>query len=119
MKKEKYLKLLDELILILENKHLDFHFQKSREEIESLKKDILSQFSLEDDYDFYYLSNYLIKHTVGNYDEHTSLQMNQNLQEELPLEIKIVNNKVYVINCSTSINDLKFHELTAINIKKK
>ncbi len=115
MEKQKYIKLLDELILILENKHLDFYFQKSKEEIEKLKKDILNQYPLEDDYDFYYLANYLIKHIVGNYDEHTSLQINQNLQEELPLEIKIFNNEVYVINCPTSINDLKFHKLTAIN----
>ena len=100
------------LIQLLGEKHLDFYFVKNKEDVDSLIEETLNRFNLEDDYDFYYVSNYLIKKIIGDYDEHTEVLMKR---KRLPMKVKMYDGKLYIIRGCDEIEPYKFKEITAIN----
>ena len=108
-----YREMLEKLLDELGAKHIDFYFEKSKEDVEILLEKTLKKFKLENDYDFFYVSTYLIKHIIGNFDEHTGVYIDN--QDRLPLTLKIFNNKIYMVDCHSDLRDYKFKEITAIN----
>ena len=105
---------LYQLIKMLSERHLDFFYDKSKEEIDLLIENSLQKFKLENDYDFLYISNYLIKHIIGDIDDHTKVT---NPDETLfyPLKLKFINNELFIIDCPDNMQEHKYKKIEKIN----
>ena len=57
---------LNKILEIIEKNHINFYFNHSKEELDVFKKEALSKFRLEDDYDVLYVVNYIIKQMMND-----------------------------------------------------
>ena len=86
-----------------------FHTKKeSKQKIESqLVKDKYNQ------YDLCYIMNSLIKFMLSKYDSHTRILFRD--ERYLPIELKIEDNEVYIINVPSKFNKFKAWKVLEIN----
>ena len=82
-----------------ESMHLDFYFLHSKKELNNFINTFLKNNKINDDYDFFYFMNCIIKYMSGHIDAHTRLIMSNN-NNAYPLSIQSINNKLYVTRCS-------------------
>ena len=61
-----------------ESMHLDFYFLHSKNELKDFINTFLKLHKINDDYDFYYFMNCIIKYMGGHIDAHTRLIMSDN-----------------------------------------
>ena len=106
---------LNEILKIIEERHINFYFNHSKEELENFKKEALAKFKLEDNYDVLYVSNYLIKRMMNENDSHTIVRYNDEISDILGLVFRIINNKVYIYKCIDEINNYLYDEVLEIN----
>lgn len=100
-----------------ESMHLDFYFTHSKDELSGFIEEFKKNHTINDDYDFYYFMNCLIKYMSGNMDAHTNIIMNDN--KTYPLSIQFINNKLYITKCSNEkCNYSELLEINKININK-
>lgn len=95
-----------------ESMHLDFYFLHSKNELKDFINTFLKLHKINDDYDFYYFMNCIIKYMGGHIDAHTRLIMSDN-DNAYPLSIQATNNKLYVTKCSNE--KYSYSELLEIN----
>ncbi len=95
-----------------ESIHLDFYFLHSKKELNNFINTFLKNNKINDDYDFYYFMNCIIKYMSGHIDAHTRLIMSNN-NNAYPLSIQSINNKLYVTRCSEE--KYSYSELLEIN----
>ena len=95
-----------------ESMHLDFYFLHSKNELKDFINTFLKLHKINDDYDFYYFMNCIIKYMGGHIDAHTRLIMSDN-DNAYPLSIQAINNKLYVTKCSNE--KYSYSELLEIN----
>lgn len=95
-----------------ESMHLDFYFLHSKNELKDFINTFLKLHKINDDYDFYYFMNCIIKYMGGHIDVHTRLIMSDN-DNAYPLSIQAINNKLYVTKCSNE--KYSYSELLEIN----
>lgn len=95
-----------------ESMHLDFYFLHSKKELNNFINTFLKNNKINDDYDFFYFMNCIIKYMSGNIDAHTRLIMSNN-NNAYPLSIQSINNKLYVTRCSEE--KYSYSELLEIN----
>ena len=107
---------LNKIFEIIERNHINFYFNHSKEEFEEFKREALSKFKLEDDYDVLYVSNYLIKKMMNENDSHTIIRyFDDKENHKFGVRFRIINNKVYIFDCSNSINEYKYSEVLELN----
>lgn len=92
--------------------HPGFYFFHTKKELEQkiesqLVKDKYNQ------YDLCYIMNSLIKFMLSKYDSHTKVLFSEG--RYLPIELKIVDNEVYIINVSSKFNKFKTWKVLEIN----
>ena len=95
-----------------ESIHLDFYFLHSKKELNNFINTFLKNNKINDDYDFFYFMNCIIKYMSGHIDAHTRLIMSNN-NNAYPLSIQSINNKLYVTRCSEE--KYSYSELLEIN----
>ena len=95
-----------------ESMHLDFYFLHSKKELNNFINTFLKNSKINDDYDFFYFMNCIIKYMSGHIDAHTRLIMSNN-NNAYPLSIQSINNKLYVTRCSEE--KYSYSELLEIN----
>lgn len=95
-----------------ESMHLDFYFLHSKKELNNFINTFLKNNKINDDYDFFYFMNCIIKYMSGHIDAHTRLIMSNN-NNAYPLSIQYINNKLYVTRCSEE--KYSYSELLEIN----
>lgn len=103
-----------EFIELLEEKHLDLYFNISKFELNNFVKELLLNYSINNDYDFYYILNVIIKKIFGRYDSHTRILCKQS-NFILPIRFKLIDGKAYVVKSDEKNKDLLFGELISIN----
>ena len=101
---------IDYLIKELENKHICFYFDKSKEEIADYTKNIIQKYPVNTIWDLYYVSTSIISKTLGPYDQHTNVYPNQ---KDLPAILKYIDNKLYLIESDNE--RAKFKYIVKIN----
>lgn len=109
-----YINNIYKLIELLENKHIDCYFNVSKEELTNYINEILSKYKLEDDYDFYYISNMIIKRMFGQFDSHTKIIF-KNTNERLPIRLKYIEDKLYILNARADYSEVIYGQITSIN----
>lgn len=95
-----------------ESMHLDFYFLHSKKELNNFINTFLKNNKINDDYDFFYFMNCIIKYMSGHIDAHTRIIMSNN-NNSYPLSIQSINNKLYVTRCSKE--KYSYSELLEIN----
>ena len=95
-----------------ESMHLDFYFLHSKKELNNFINTFLKNNKINDDYDFFYFMNCIIKYMSGHIDAHTRIIMSNN-DNAYPLSIQSINNKLYVTRCSEE--KYSYSELLEIN----
>lgn len=95
-----------------ESMHLDFYFLHSKKKLNNFINTFLKNNKINDDYDFFYFMNCIIKYMSGHIDAHTRLIMSNN-NNAYPLSIQSINNKLYVTRCSEE--KYSYSELLEIN----
>ena len=95
-----------------ESMHLDFYFLHSKKELNNFINTFLKNNKINDDYDFFYFMNCIIKYMSGHIDAHTRIIMSNN-NNAYPLSIQSINNKLYVTRCSEE--KYSYSELLEIN----
>ncbi len=106
---------LNKILEIIEKNHLDFYFEHSKEELEEYKKEALSKFKLEDDYDVLYVSNYLIKKMLNNTDAHTCVNLLNTMDNLLGLRFRIIKGKLYIYQTIDGYQQYQYCEVIKIN----
>lgn len=95
-----------------ESMHLDFYFLHSKKELNNFINTFLKNNKINDDYDFFYFMNCIIKYMSGHIDAHTRIIMSNN-NNSYPLSIQSINNKLYVTRCSEE--KYSYSEILEIN----
>lgn len=80
-----------------ESFHLNFYLNHSKEDLYDYINQFLTHNNVNNDYDFYYLMNCIIKYMSGFSDSHTMVHKNDNTW--FPIRFKVVNNNVYIDRC--------------------
>lgn len=108
-----YKQMIYDLLKLLEDNHLDCYFNISKDDTLKYIEHLLSENELNDEYDFYYLGNKLIKKMFSVYDSHTKLIFKES--NNLPIRLKYIDNKVYIIRTDENNKDLLYGEVLKIN----
>lgn len=101
---------VDYLIKELQDKHICFFFDKSKEETDDYIKNILQKYPVNTIWDLYYVSTSIISNTLGPYDQHTNVYPNQ---KDWPSILKYIDNKLYLIESDNE--KAKFKYIVKIN----
>lgn len=109
-----YKSLLNDLIKILEDNHLDFYFTITKEELNDYIGEVLKKYKLIDKYDFFYVANVILKKVFSVYDSHTKLVWD-NADFNLPIRLKYINNALYIIRTDEENKDLLYGKIIKIN----
>lgn len=109
-----YKEMIYDLIKILEEKHLDCYFNITKEELTKYVEELLNNYEIKDEYDFYYLSNKIIKKMFSVYDSHTRV-MFKNAPCNFPIRLKYINNKLYITKTDDEHKDIVYSQILKIN----
>lgn len=109
-----YREQLKEILNQIEEKHIDMYFNISKKELNEYIEETLKKYELKSKYDLYYISNVIIKKIFGRYDSHTRIVWN-NADFNLPIRIKYINNKLYIIRTDEKNKDLLYGQILKIN----
>ena len=101
---------VDYLIKELEDKHICFYFDKSKEETDNYIKSIIQKYPVNTIWDLYYVCTSIISNTLGPYDQHTNVYP---IQKDWPSILKYIDNKLYLIESDNE--KAKFKYIVKIN----
>ena len=100
-----------------ESFHLDFYLNHSKEELYDYINQFLAHNKVNDDYDFYYFLNCIIKYMSRFSDSHTIIYKKDNTW--FPIRFKIINNKVFIDRCfDKKMLRKRIKSINGINIDK-
>lgn len=77
--------------------HLDFYLNHSEEELYKFINSYLEKYKVNNDYDFYYMMNCIIKYMSSYSDSHTKIYKKDNIW--FPIKFKVINNNVFIDRC--------------------
>ncbi|MBE6159770.1 MAG: hypothetical protein E7157_01845 [Lactobacillales bacterium] len=109
-----YRNKLNDILNLIEKNHIDMYFNITKEELDEYIDKIFKENNINNDYDFYYYTNVIIKKIFGIYDSHTKLIWYE-ADFNLPLRFKYIDNKVYIIRTSEDNKELLYSEVLKIN----
>lgn len=92
--------------------HPGFYFFHTKNELEQKIENQLVK-DKYDQYDLCYIMNFLIKFMLSKYDSHTKVLFSEG--RYLPIELKIVDNEVYIINVSSRFSKFKTWKVLEVN----
>ena len=110
----KYQKELEEILAIIEEKHIDMYFNISKNELKKFIEELLVKHNLSDEYDLYYIANVVIKKVFGRLDSHTSVIW-KNMAFNLPVRLKYIDGLIYIVKATDEYNDILYSEVLSIN----
>lgn len=93
--------------------HPNFYLMHSKEEFDDKLLSIITDKNEYDRYDLYYYINSMLKYMLNQYDSHTVVDFVDS--NYLPLIIRFIDDKPYIIGCSNKLSQLKGKEITKIN----
>lgn len=112
---EKWENAIKELVKIEKSNHICFPFAITNEELEIYVNKIIRENKINTEYDYSYYGNMILKKAMGSLDSHSRIMPYTNTMFSLPLKLKIIDDKLYIINTDQKRNDLKYSEIIAIN----
>lgn len=92
--------------------HPGFYFFHTKKELDQKIENQLVK-DKYDQYDICYIMNFLIKFMLSKYDSHTKVLFSEG--RYLPIELKIADNEVYIINVPSKFSKFKTWKVLEIN----
>ena len=86
---------LYDMLNIIHDKHLDINFHISKQELSSYLNQLLNEHPINNEYDFYYYSNVVIKQIFDCFDSHTKLGWKSS--SLLPVRFQCIDDQVYIL----------------------
>ena len=109
-----YRERLNEILKLIEENHINMYFNITKEELNDYINKIFDENNINNDYDFYYYTNVIIKKIFGIYDSHTKLIWND-ADFNLPIRLKYIDNKLYIIRTDNNNIDVLYGQILKIN----
>lgn len=104
------------LINEIENKHICCYFNKTRDEVEKYKEELILKYPVKTIWDLYYVGTSIIAKTFEEYDQHTNIYPHQ---KDWPGVLKYLDNKLYIIDCDNQKAKYKYiTKINGVNIDK-
>ena len=104
---------IKDILNLIEERHIDMYFNISKEELDRYIDEIIEMYDINDDYSLYYYTNMIIKKIFGIYDSHTKLLFEKG-DFYLPVRLKYINNKLYIIRTTMETKTLLYSEVKKI-----
>ena len=104
---------LYDMLNIIHDKHLDINFHISKQELASYLNQLLNEHPINNEYDFYYYSNVVIKKIFDCFDSHTKLGWKSS--PLLPVRFQCIDDQVYILKADKEYQDLLYGKLLSIN----
>ncbi len=95
------------------NGHPHFFLLHTKQEFDDELLRIIPNKDKYDKYDFYYVLNHMFKYELNQYDSHTFASFANSTY--LPIMLKVIGDKVYVINGIDNYSEYKGMEIKSIN----
>ena len=108
-----YIDKLKEMLKLVEENHLDMYFNISKKDLEVFIKEVLKKYKIQDDYDFYYVFNLIIKKIFGRFDSHTQLYWKDGIY--LPIRFKYIDDKLYITEIDQEKQEFLYGQVLKIN----
>ena len=109
--KKRYSEDLDLFLRRLKSRHINIFHDKSSEEISQYIKKYKNK--INNDLDFIYFLNYLLKFINNGKDSHTKCKFKNN--KALPFMFKFLNNKLYVVESTPLYSSYLYKDVISIN----
>ena len=109
--KKRYSEDLDLFLRRLKSRHINIFHDKSSEEISQYIKNYKNK--INNDLDFIYFLNYLLKFINNGKDSHTKCKFKNN--KALPFMFKFLNNKLYVVESTPLYSSYLYKDVISIN----
>ncbi len=93
--------------------HPNFYVMHTKEEFDTELQSSIQDKDSYDRYDMFYYTNHMFKYMLNQYDSHTRMFFTDS--KYLPMTIKIIDNKPYIIDTTESNNDIKGSQILKIN----
>lgn len=106
----KYLEDIKYMLNELEKQHICLYFYISKEELFEYISNFIQENPIENDFDFFYVINHILKKIN---DPHTFVDFVP--YRFLPIKLKMIDNKLYIIDTSNEYSEYKYGEITHIN----
>lgn len=124
MKREEFIYKVNEIIDFLVNGtvernqkyyygHPCFYLIHTKEEFQKEFNKMIPNKNTFDQYDLYYVLNYMFKYVLNEYDSHTRVYFTEH--KKLPMKIRMFNEKPYIVDCIEELNQIKGKEIKRIN----
>lgn len=95
--------------------HPALYFIHSKEELKTKIEEFINSKESFDIYDIYYFSNKMIKYLVDNNDSHTCVKFINVANPCFPIKLKVLDNKLYIVEANKDYSNFKFKEIITIN----
>ena len=109
--KKRYSEDLDLFLRRLKSRHINIFHDKSSEEISQYIKKYKNK--INNDLDFIYFLNYLLKFINNGKDSHTKCKFKNN--KALPFMFKFLNNKLYIVESTPLYSSYLYKDVISIN----
>ena len=109
--KKRYSEDLDLFLRRLKSRHINIFHDKSSEEISQYIKKYKNK--INNDLDFIYFLNYLLKYINNGKDSHTKCKFKNN--KALPFMFRFLNNKLYIVESSSLYSSYLYKDVISIN----
>ena len=109
--KKRYIEDLDFFLRRLKSRHINIFHDKSSEEISQYIKKYKNK--INNDLDFIYFLNYLLKFINNGKDSHTKCKFKNN--KALPFMFRFLNNKLYIVESSSLYSSYLYKDVISIN----
>jgi hypothetical protein len=107
---KKYLDDIEYMLNELEKNNITLYFNISKDKLWEFASDLVKKTNIKNDCDFLYVVNCILKQVN---DPHTSCNFTK--YKWLPLKLKVIDNKLYIIDTNEEYNKYKYCEITHIN----
>lgn len=105
---------LKEIIYLIKETHIDVYINNDDGKINQIINDVLKDKKINSKYDLYYYVNLIIKKIFDKTDSHTKMIFKDS-SATLPVRLKWINNKVYIIRTDFDNQDLMYGKVLKIN----
>ena len=124
MTKEEFLRRISETVEFIDsghvvrngrefNGHPKFFLLHNKEEFNEELNRVIPEKKEYNKYDFYYIMNHMFKYVLNEYDSHTFVAFNDS--KYLPIVLKVINNKLYIVDSHKKYEKFVGMEIKNIN----
>lgn len=104
---------INNILKIFEDNHIYFYINKSKNDIKQYICEYIEKKKINNNYDLLFLLKCILAFSLGKYDSHTRIRFAD--AKDLPMKLKIIDEKLFVIDTAEEYKRFKYMELVKVN----